>query len=98
MGNAKVPDGWPSNVPVYNGSITAGMASPNGKTVVVTTSDSPSAVHDFYKSKLSSMKLQSDLDVGTAKVLVFRDGKTTISVNIASTGSKTNVTVSVAGG
>src|SRR4051812_26027482 len=59
-GGTKLPEGWPASVPAYPGAtITAAMATPQGKTAVMTTKDSPAKVHDFYKEKLSSsMKVQ----------------------------------------
>lgn len=100
---AKLPDGWPSKVPTYPGAtIQAAMASPNGKTVVLVTNDSPAQVHAFYKDKLGGMKLQADIDMGAGKVLTYKDGATTVSctigANSGSTAGSTSVTLSVAGG
>jgi hypothetical protein len=91
---AKLPDGWPSSVPAYpGGAIQSSMGTPVGKTVVFTTSDSAQKVHDFYKSELKSMKLVTDIEANGAKVMAFKEGAKTVSVNIANA----TVTVSVAG-
>ena len=62
-GGTKLPDGWPSNVPAYPGAkITGALATPQGKTAVMTTKDTPTQVHDFYKDKLTrpTMTLEGD--------------------------------------
>jgi len=99
---AKLPDGWPSKVPPYpGGTIQAAMSSPNGKTVILVTNDTPAQVHAFYKDKLGGMKLQADVDLGSGKVLTYKDGATTVSCTIAAnsggSGGATSVTLSVAG-
>ncbi len=95
---AKLPDGWPSNVPTYPGAtITASMGTPAGKTVIFTTSDSAQKVHDYYKGELKSMKQAADVDANGAKVMSFRDGSKTVAVNIAASGAGTQTTLSVAG-
>jgi hypothetical protein len=98
---AKLPDGWPSDVPVYpDATITAAMAAPTGKTVVLETKDPAAKVADFYKSKLSSFQKMSDVDMGGTRQLGFRDGKRNIAVLVAPGGSdgKSTISLSVQGG
>jgi len=85
---AKLPDGWPAKVPVYPGStIQASLGTPSGKTVMLVTKDDVAKVSAFYKSALSSMKMQADMDVGTGRVTSYKDGNTTVGVTI--TGGST---------
>jgi hypothetical protein len=97
--DAKLPDDWPSNVPLYGGAkITAAMASPNGKTVMFETKDPPAKVADFYKEKLASLTKVTELDLGgTTRQLVFRDGKKTVQLSITGAGPSTTVSLSIAG-
>lgn len=93
-GGAKLPDGWPSSVPLYPGaSVTASMGTPVAKSVVFSTTDSAQKVHDYYKAEVKGMKLATDIDANGSKVMAFRDGGKTVSVTIA---QGTQVTISAA--
>ncbi len=97
--SAKLPDGWPSDVPAYpDAKIVASMATPQGKTTVMETKDAPAKVADFYKSKLSSFARQSDVDAAGVRQLVYKSGSRTIQVVASPSGDKTNISISVAGG
>jgi hypothetical protein len=98
-GSASMPAGWPSSVPQYPGSkVTTSMSTPQGKTAILETTDAIGSVASFYKSALSGMKLQADVDMGTSKVLTFNKGpQQNVSVTISQSGGKTMVTISVAG-
>jgi hypothetical protein len=89
---AKVPDDWPSNVPVYPGTVQASMAGENGKTVIVQTKDTPAKVSDFYKAKLTGMKKQAEMDLGASKTLAWVDGKTTVSLMVSAGGDDDHLT------
>ncbi len=91
----KLPAGWPANVPVYPGAtIRNALASPSGKTATLVTKDPAAKVADFYKTK-SGLKLESDIDLGQQHVLVFKNGKGTVTVSLGQAGTDTMVTLAV---
>ncbi len=95
-GNAKLPEGWPSNVPTYPGAkIQSSMGSPSGKTVILVTQDAPQKVVDFYKTKLSQMKKQTELDLGGSFTIVWAEGKRGVSIVVSHHDDETMVQVSV---
>lgn len=53
LGNAKIPDGFPSDVPIYKPSdVIVGLKVSKGYNVTLTTNDSAQTVADFYKTQL----------------------------------------------
>jgi hypothetical protein len=55
IGNAKVPSGFPSSIPIYPGSkVVASTSGKNGTefTVFLSTTDSKSTVESYYQSEL----------------------------------------------
>ncbi len=91
----KLPAGWPASVPVYPGAtVRNALTSPSGKTATLVTKDAPAKVADFYKTK-SGLKLESDLDLGQQHILVFKNGKGTVTVSLGQAGTDTMVTLAV---
>lgn len=91
----KLPDGWPANVPVYPGaSIRNAMTTGGGKTVMIVTKDPPAKVSDFYKTKIG-LKVESDMDLGQQHLLVFKNGKGTITVSVSASEGDTVATLAV---
>jgi hypothetical protein len=68
IGNAKVPSGFPSDVPIYPGSKVSGSfkSGDNKYTVILTTTDSKNKVDSYYKSQLSANGWISDDSTGSA--------------------------------
>jgi hypothetical protein len=98
VGTGALPAGWPASVPQYPGSkVASSMGTPQGKTAILETTDAPSAVASFYKSALSGMKLQADVDMGSNKVLTFNKGPQNVSITVSPSGAKNRITLSVAG-
>ena len=58
------------------------------------TKDPAAKVADFYKTK-SGLKLESDIDLGQQHVLVFKNGKGTVTVSLGQAGTDTMVTLAV---
>lgn len=80
---AKVPDDWPSSVPVYPGAtVQAAMTTDKGKAVILQSKDPATKIADFYKGKLSGMKKMAEMDLGKAKTISFQDDKLTVSVMV----------------
>ncbi len=91
IGNAKLPDGFPSDVPVYTPSKITGSSKygTNKYTVVLTTSDSASKVQDYYKSQLAANGWSSDNGTGSINfqsgtVATFNKGSNQLLVTISS--------------
>jgi hypothetical protein len=103
VGGGSYPDTWPSDGPKYPGAeITySGSSNPQtgaaGAALVLTTSDSPSAVIEYYKRELTSRgwKIESTASVAGATIIsATKDGRT-FGVWAADAGGTTQVTVSV---
>ncbi len=91
IGNAKLPDGFPSDVPVYSPSKITGSSKYNGNkyTVVLTTADSASKVQDYYKTQLEAQGWSSGEGTGSINfesgtVATFTKGNQTLFVTITS--------------
>jgi hypothetical protein len=71
---AKLPSGWPSQVPTYPGGrvLTAANVKAVG-TLVQGTSDPPAKVVDFYKAQLSALHLVKNVDKGATQSLSWSD-------------------------
>ena len=106
IGTNQVPDGWPTEVPVYSGTLKAGnkVAGTDGTVynVVIETADSPKTVGDFYEKQLGdagwTKVTRNDATSGGKDMMIFAAKKDTqqTQVTAASDGSgKTTVTVTV---
>jgi hypothetical protein len=103
----KLPDGFPSQFPIYSGAqIKSSMKTSNsevkGKTgfmVAMQTSDDITKVADYYKSKLKSSgyEISSTTEIGNGPVsLGVKKGAENIgNVLIMAEGGKTNITISI---
>jgi hypothetical protein len=68
-GETKLPDGFPSEIPVYEGAaITSSIATDKGYMVGLTTPDSARTVLEWYKTELAAkgweVKVPMESDVG----------------------------------
>jgi hypothetical protein len=55
IGNAKLPEGFPSDVPIYKPSdVILSLKTKEGYNVTLATTDSSQKVSDFYKTQLSN--------------------------------------------
>jgi hypothetical protein len=105
VGKGTVPDGWPTDVPVYAGTITMGnKMDANGKTaflVTLETPDAPKAVADWYQEKLTgdgwTKTDRNDASAGGKEVsiLVAEKGTQRVAVSATTGNGKTIVTVNV---
>ncbi|MBN1654415.1 MAG: hypothetical protein JXA30_11655 [Deltaproteobacteria bacterium] len=68
---AQLPQDWPKKIPVYPGAeIEHSLAvSKRNYTISMLTSDSQSKVIEFYRSKLSELKQEAQMDMGEQKML-----------------------------
>ena len=88
-GDAKVPDDFPKTVPIYPGAkpLLAGKtANGQGKpswSVTLETPDEVTKIVAFYKSKLTSFTLASDLAVGDSNMSVWQSPTYDVSAMVA---------------
>lgn len=91
IGNAKVPSGFPSSVPIYPGSkIVASSKGGNGSeyTVFMTTTDQKSTVENYYQNELqkngwATESGGSSLDLGFASGAKYTNNGQQLVVTIA---------------
>lgn len=89
---AKLPDGWPSDVPSYPGAtVRTAVKTPEGMQTVMTTKDDPSKVMGFYKGKLPG-KVQGEMDMGEVKTIAMKDTSRDITATVSS-GSDGETTI-----
>jgi hypothetical protein len=93
---ATVPKDWPSAIPVYPGAtVQAAMATPQGKTLHLVTTDGPDKVVAFYTSKLPG-KQTALVDLGQSKTIAHENGKDKIAVVANALGDgKTQIMLSI---
>ena len=83
---SKVPDDFPKTVPVYPGArVNMAGRSPglNGKmawTLSLESDDDAGKVGDFYKSKMASFTLASDLDMAGTRMLVWQSAQNDVTL------------------
>lgn len=105
IGNAKLPDGFPSDVPVYKPADTVlSLKTKDGYNVTLATEDSATKVLDFYKTELAkngwAASEDSQFVFGENNAQVFTKGDNQLVVlvgadNSASSGKKTTINLTV---
>ncbi len=81
---AKLPEDWPSSVPIYPDSTVAASFSTNdGKMVHLQTKASVEDVAKFYKQKMGGFTKEAELDLGESKSLAYKKDKETVSIVVA---------------
>lgn len=102
---AKLPDGWPSDVPSYPGATIVAAVSDGTKarTAIFETTDSVDQASAFYEQNLSAFKKEGEVDLGGHKQMSFKDAakKRTVMVAVGKSSkaaSKTTVSLIVADG
>lgn len=96
---AKVPDGWPQDVPLYPGAkVTAAMSNEAQIVLGLETSDSPEQAVAFYKDKLSGMKQEAAMNTTQQQMLVYKDGTqrmVQLSIGLEKGGTGPNTTIAL---
>jgi len=102
IGSAKLPDGFPSDVPIYPGSkITSAIKNKDTKFIVtLTTNDSKDKVESYYNDELSaegwSSGNESSFDLGALNNKEYTKSGSKLNVTIVSSNdNRTLVTLSV---
>ncbi len=92
-----VPADFPKNVPVYpGGKLIAAVSISQGEQghmVTLTTSDSVSAVTDWYKKNLTGFKIDGELNANDTTILTMSNAELTVSVTAAHDASDNLTTV-----
>jgi hypothetical protein len=105
IGNAKLPDGFPSDVPVYKPSdAILSLKTKDGYNVTLATADSAQQVLDFYKNELAkngwAAEDGSQFVFGANSAQVFSKGSNQLVVLVgtddnAKNGKKTTINLTV---
>ncbi len=103
-GNA-VPADWPTDVPVYPGAAVQYSASVNpsggkkGNALILMSLDDVQKVSDYYKDALGSQGWASVqvMNAGGTMIMSMTKDDRTLSLTIAGSGGKTNITFGIEG-
>jgi hypothetical protein len=97
--NAKIPDGFPKDVPVYpDATVVAGMAGGEGGVVTLKTGDDPDEIVAFYREELRSggWSLEGEMNLaGQRRILQIEKGGRSGAVQISREGVDTTILIIV---
>lgn len=98
-GENKLPDGFPSEVPVYDGAtITSSVSTEQGFLVGFTTTDAPREVLDWYKSELAAggWEVKSNMESDSGGLLTATMTGWSLGVNVGGgdSGGETTIVLS----
>lgn len=99
--SGKVPDGWPTDVPVYAGSTVQFSGSNNaasgetGLALVLSTTDDSAKVVDYYKTtlKAAGWTVGNTMEARGSTIMLLTKGTQALSLAIASTDRSTSITM-----
>lgn len=94
----KIPDDWPSDVPVYKGmKLVTAFSSPEGGALQGTTSDSAAKVESFYKEQAAKNGWTEDASFrqGDMVSLIYKKEKRVLSMIATSADSETSIAISL---
>lgn len=97
--NAKVPDDFPNDIPIYPGSTVASsfsatqLGTTTGQSVTLTTSDAVATVAAYYKQQMvqQGWTSVSTFDIAGVSQLSYSKGTRTASVSVATQDNLTAV-------
>ena len=97
-----VPEGWPSDVPVYAGAAVqfsgANMqGAEGGMALVLSSKDDASKVASYYKTELKAQgwTIGNTMEAQGNTVLLLTKGTKTLSLSIAGANGMTSITIGV---
>jgi len=96
--NARVPDGFPKDVPVYpDAQVVGGMVAGEGGMLTLQTDDDLDEVAEFYREKLAKegWSLGPPMDVMGRRLLSFEKGDRNGAVQISREANVTTILVTV---
>lgn len=96
----ELPDDWPDDVPFPDDAkVTGGGASTTGGQsgfyASATTGDSIDDVMDFYKEKLDGYKQTTTYSGGGSAYATYSGAAGTVTVTVAETDGKTNISLAI---
>jgi len=93
--SVKLPDGWPTSVPIYPGAaVRSAMTTPGTQTVMFATRDPVAKVVDFYKTK-AGMTVDADMDLGPQHIIVLKNPTVSVTLSLGQAGDETTVSMAV---
>jgi len=95
---AKVPDNWPSDVPVYSGlKVLAGVATPQAFTVSGTTPDALDKISAYYKDQAEKNGWTKETEMTQDKLtmLSYKKEKRSLSVIVSTDGPEQSISITV---
>ena len=101
---AKLPDGFPSDVPLYPGAAvqsSAGSTTAEGQgfLITATSTDAPDKVIAFYKEKLAgTFQSKADMNMNGQLMLIYQtaDEKRSVSISVNPEGTGSQLTLTTA--
>ena len=94
-----LPDGFPSDVPIYPGAtITLTSETPQGMNVVLRTKDPAEKVRQFYQEKLKAegWEIVATMNMPTGAMLQAKKGERSQTVITGSDGQQTTISLTAA--
>lgn len=94
----ELPDGFPADVPVYEGNIIASVKAPEGYSVTIEAASDVATVFDWYKTELDSQgwEIKSEVKVQDGGALSAEKGTQQLQVTFgADSGDATKSTISL---
>jgi hypothetical protein len=99
--DAKIPDAFPKDVPVYpDATVVAGMASGEGGMVTLQTGDDLDEIVAFYREELQGegWSLESEMNLGGQRILPIEKAGRSGAVHISRKGDDTTILIIVNAG
>jgi len=87
--DGQLPDGFPTDIPVYEGQITSSLKADKGWSVTIEAADDVETVFTWYKQELeaSGWKIVSEMKVTDGGVLVAEKGDQSVQVTLGTSSS-----------
>jgi hypothetical protein len=96
--NARIPDGFPEDVPVYpDARVVGGMVAGEGGMLTLQTDDDPEEVADFYRENLAEegWSLGPPMDLMGQRLLPIEKGDRSGAVQISRKASDTTILITI---
>jgi len=87
--DGQLPDGFPSDIPVYEGPITSSIKADKGWSVTIEAADDVDTIFSWYKQELekSGWKVVSEMKVTDGAAVVAEKGDQNVQVTIGTSSS-----------
>ena len=98
-GDAKVPDTFPKDVPVYAGTkVLMSINVPNGANLILESGDSVEKIVAFYKSKMTGAGWKEEMSMNqpNTTILAYKKEPRTVQLAVTQAGTTSQITLTVA--